>query len=122
MDRAREPRRVASPDEAVDRLAALHAAATGALRAALERYFAAGTPPDPAERARFRYPELRLTYRPSGPPPTIKRAYAKFQAPGVYAVTVTQPAFFRSYLLELLHPLVRDYDAAIEVGVSRQEI
>jgi AMP nucleosidase len=114
--------RVASPEEAVERLTDLHATATNALRDALERYFATGIAPDPAERARFRYPELRLTYQPEGPHPIIKRAYGKFQAPGVYATTVTQPAFFREYLLELLHPLVRDYRARIEVGVSPQEI
>jgi AMP nucleosidase len=114
--------RVSSPEEAVERLADLHAAATNALRDALDRYLASSVTPGAAERARFRYPELRLTYQPDGPPPTIRRAYAKFHAPGVYATTVTQPAFFREYLLELLHPLVRDYRAMIEVGVSRQEI
>ena len=87
--------RVASPEEAVERLTDLHATATNALRDALERYFATGIAPDPAERARFRYPELRLTYQPEWPHPIIKRAYGKFQAPGVYATTVTQPAFFR---------------------------
>lgn len=119
---ASEFQRVTGPEEAVERLAELHAAATNALRNALERYFATGVPPDPDERACFRYPELRLTYRPDGPPPTIKRAYAKFQAPGIYGTTITQPAFFREYLLDLLRPLVRDYRAMIEVGVSRQEI
>ena len=55
-------------------------------------------------------------------PPVKQRAYAKFQGPGVYATTVTQPAFFRTYLLEQLNYLVRDYGATIEVGVSDQEI
>jgi len=122
IDPAGEFERVTRPEEAVERLTDLHAGATNALRDALERYFATGIPPDPAERARFRYPELRLTYRPEGPRPVIKRAYAKFRGPGVYATTVTQPALFREYLLESLHPLVRDYHALIEVGLSHQEI
>jgi AMP nucleosidase len=111
-----------APEEAVDRLEALHASASNALRDALERYLATGSAPSPEERARFRYPELRLDYKPSGPLPAIKRAYAKFQGRGSYATTVTQPAFFRRYLLEQLHPLVADYGATIAVGVSRQEM
>jgi AMP nucleosidase len=111
-----------TPEEAVERLEALHAEASGALKAALERFFAHGIPPSPEERARFRYPELRLVYEPSGPMPVTKRAYAKFQGPGAYATTVTQPAHFRSYLLEQLGPLVEDYGATVTVGSSRQEM
>ena len=81
-----------SPEEAVDRLEALHKAATDALREALERFFATGAPPTAEERALFRYPELRVSYHPTGPQPVTKRAYAKFQGPGDYATTVTQPA------------------------------
>jgi AMP nucleosidase len=113
---------VASPEEAVERLGALHNEATTSLRDALERFFTDGVPPTPTDRVRFRYPELRVSYQPDGPIPTIKRAYAKFQGPGTYVTTVTQPHHFRAYLLEQLRPLVADYGATIEVGVSRQEI
>ncbi len=113
---------VSSPQAAVDRLILLHDTAIQAERDALERFFATGEGPSAQERARFRYPELRVTYRATGPLPRTQRAYAKFQGPGVYATTVTQPAAFRGYLLEQLNHLVRDYDAAIEVGVSDQEI
>src|SRR4051794_26496008 len=89
----------ASPEAAVERLERLHTAATGALREALERFLTKGTVPTAAERLRFRYPELRVTYRPMGPIPAIKRAYAKFEEPGTYATTVTHPAFFKDYLL-----------------------
>jgi AMP nucleosidase len=108
----------------VDRLEELHGAATTALRAALERLLAGGPPPDAAERRLFRYPELRLTHDPVGSegPPTTRRAWAKFQAPGTYAGTVTQPAFFRRYLLEQLRPLSEDFGALIEVGPGEQEI
>jgi AMP nucleosidase len=113
---------VASPEEAVERLEALHAAATDALRVALDRFLATGVPPTPEERLRFRYPELRLTYRPQGPMPAIKRAYAKFEEPGTYATTITHPAVFKDYLLEQLRPLVEDYGATLEVGLGAQEI
>jgi AMP nucleosidase len=111
-----------TPEKAVERLRLLHEAAIQAQRAALERFFATGIAPTPHERAAFRYPELRLTYTANGPPPRIQRAFAKFQGPGVYATTVTQPAAFRAYLLEQLNHLVRDYGASIEVGISGQEI
>ena len=76
----------------------------------------------PEVRARFRYPELRLTYQPDAVPPSNARAFAKFSEPGVYSTTVTQPEDFRSYLLEQLGPLVTEFGATIEVGVGAQEI
>jgi AMP nucleosidase len=112
-----------SPEEAVDRLEELHRSATAAMRAAMERTLGGGPPPSAGERAAFRYPELRLTYAPgrSGPPAT-RRAWAKFQSPGTYATTITQPGFFRAYLLEQLRPLAGEFGATIEVGPSTQEI
>jgi AMP nucleosidase len=113
---------VATPEEAVERLIHLHDSAVEAQRHALERFFTTGTSPTPLERSRFRYPELRVDYRAGALPPVKQRAYAKFQGPGVYATTVTQPAFFKNYLLEQLNYLVRDYGATLQVGVSDQEI
>jgi AMP nucleosidase len=111
-----------SPGESVARLESLHTAAVGALRAALIRFVRDGTPPTPHERMQFRYPELRLLWRPTGPLPFTRRAWAKFQTPGVYATTVTQPGAFRRYLLQQLEPLVTEYGATIAVSSSRQEI
>jgi AMP nucleosidase len=113
-----------SPEAAVNRLEALHGAACEALRAALGRFTGGGPPPSPVERAAFRYPELRVTWRFPGQAatPDRRRAWAKFQAPGCYATTVTQPAHFRPYLLDQLRPLVSEYAADIEVGPSTQEI
>ncbi len=54
--------------------------------------------------------------------PASTRAYAKVQAPGVYAVTVTQPAAFRNYLLDQLRPLMRDFNVQVEVGMSERNI
>jgi AMP nucleosidase len=114
--------RIATPAKAVDRLAQLYDEATSALRAAVERFLKEDEPPSAETRSLFRYPELRLTYAPSGPLQSNPRAYAKFGEPGVYATTVTQPAGFRAYLLEQLEPLVTEYGAVIEVGVGAQEI
>ncbi|KAB1078770.1 AMP nucleosidase [Methylobacterium soli] len=113
---------LSDPAVAVDRLAALHTGATRALQAALTRFLDGGPPPDPAERLQFRYPELRVTYRPVGPVPRISRATAKLQAGGTYATTVTQPDHFRDYLIDQLRSLVRDYGVSLEVGLSAQEI
>jgi len=111
-----------TPEQAVDRLEQLHAEACRALRNALARFTTSGIAPTPEERLRFCYPELRVDWRPSGTVRFTRRAWAKFQVPGLYATTVTQPAFFRRYLLEQLRPLVAEFDATIEVGVSEQEI
>ncbi|HCW94774.1 MAG TPA: AMP nucleosidase, partial [Pseudomonas sp.] len=112
----------ASAEAAVDQLAELHAQATTALNQALKRYISARTEPNAAERSLFRYPELRLTYQCHGEVPASTRAYAKVQAPGVYAVTVTQPAAFRNYLLDQLRPLMRDFNVQVEVGMSERNI
>jgi AMP nucleosidase len=113
---------VASPEEALDRLQELYEAAVAAIRKSLDAYLADRTIPTPEQRARFRYPELRVTYDPDRAPNLTRRGYAKFSAPGVYATTVTHPAEFRTYLLDQLTPLAADYGAVIEVGVSDQEI
>ncbi|UMY15980.1 AMP nucleosidase [Methylobacterium organophilum] len=122
IDELRPMEAIADAETAVDRLETLFDGATRSLCAALERYLQGGPPPDAAERLRFRYPELRLTYHPDKPMPRLNRATAKLQAPGIYATTVTQPAHFRGYLLEQLKPLLHDYEASLEVGLSAQEI
>jgi AMP nucleosidase len=114
--------RVQTPSEAVDRLTQLYDEATQALRGAVERFLKEDEPPSAATRSLFRYPELRLTYKPNGAAPPNSRAYAKFSEPGVYTTTITQPHEFRAYLLEQLEPLASEYGALIEVGVGGQEI
>ena len=111
-----------TPETAVDALIALHLESTKALKTCLDRYFATQEPPTPSERRLFCYPELIVHYEAQGVQPSIPRAYAKFQGPGTYITTVTQPAHFRRYLEEQLRYLVRDYGASIEVARSEQEI
>jgi AMP nucleosidase len=111
-----------TPAAAVDQLITLHTAATAALRKCLDLYFAKRIPPTTDQKKMFCYPELRVTYVAAGLQPSIARAYAKFQGPGTYATTITQPAHFRRYLITQLTHLVDDYDATIEVGISMQQI
>jgi AMP nucleosidase len=113
-----------TPDAVVDALERIYAEAVGRLRAALDRYLTTGQTPDPAERVgrAFSYPELRLTYRPDGVVSRPHRAFALLRHAGVYSVTVTRPALFRSYLREQLHLLMRDFPVTVEVTRSDVEI
>ena len=116
--------RAESPADAVDRLCARYEASVSRLREALDRYARTGEGPalDAVSSGAFAYPELRVIYRPSGPVPPISRSFGKFSAPGVYAVSITRPDFFRDYLIEQLEPLVEIYGAEIEVATSALEI
>jgi AMP nucleosidase len=122
MGQVPNAQRQLAPEAAVDRLEAIYAASCAALSRALDRYLATSMPPTREERAAFRYPLLRVTCRHIGAAGRTRRAFAKFQQPGVYETTVTHPRHFRSYLLEQLVPLVTEYDAEIEVGISSREI
>src|SRR5436305_11372634 len=102
---------MATPAAAVDRLVELYAEATSALREAVERFLTDGVTPPQDIRAKFRYPQLRVTYEPDGVPPSNQRAFAKFTEAGIYTTTVTQPAAFRGYLLDQLQPLVGEFGA-----------
>lgn len=111
-----------TPEAAVDRLEELYDRASTALVRALDRYLETCEPPTEKERAAFRYPLLRVIYYGMDPAPRTRRAYAKFQRPGVYETTITHPRYFRNYLLEQLRLLVGEYGAEIEVSASTQEI
>ncbi len=108
----------------VTRLEDEYAASVEALRAALKTFLAGGPPPSPETRAAgaFVYPELRLTWPPGHGYPRLSRAYARLSAPGRYAVTVTRPGLYRDYLTEQIALLMQDFDVAIEVGRSTQEM
>ena len=111
-----------TPEAAVERLIDLYRQSTTRLKDCLERYFDTREPPTSEERRGFTYPELRVEYRSGDVQPRIARAYAKFQGPGTYATTVTNPEHFSRYLIEQLRYLVKDYGAAITVQDSDQEI
>src|SRR5882724_6470120 len=122
MGKTPNDKQMLTPQAAVDHLEAIYAGSCAALGRALDRYLATRKPPTPKDRAAFRYPLLRVVCRHVGEAARTRRAYAKFQRPGVYATTVTHPRHFRRYLLEQLGPLVAEYAAEIAVEVSSQEI
>ena len=122
MGKTPNDKQTLAPEAAVDRLEAIYAGSCAALGRALDRYLATRKPPTPKDRAAFRYPLLRVVCRQVGAAARTRRAFAKFQRPGVYAITITHAHHFRRYLLEQLEPLVAEYDAEITVEVSGQEI
>ncbi len=122
MPRQTQAKRL-SPAAACDRLEELYAKATSELTRAVDKFLVSRKPPTPETRALFRYPLLRVIHHTQEQPPAaFGRAWAKLQRPGVYETTITHPGPFRSYLLEQLEPLIADYGALLEVGVSTQEI
>ena len=80
-----------TPAAAVDRLEAIYAGSCAALVRALDRYLATRKAPTAKDRTAFRYPLLRVECRHVGAAARTRRAFAKFQRPGVYATTVTHP-------------------------------
>ena len=109
-----------TPQEVCDALIAHYDASMSSLAGALKRFVGDGVAPTPQERrsGAFTYPELRVTYDPDAPPPQISRSFGKLAEPGVYASSITKPAFFRDYLLGQLSLLQEHYDVAFEVGPS----
>ncbi len=112
------------PSDIVDALEALYSEAAEALTSALKAYLTSGATPNPTDRKSglFCYPELVVHYNPDGPPPPISRAFGKMSEAGTYTTTITQPNFFRRYLIEQLTPLMADYEIEIEVRKSNSEI
>ncbi len=112
------------PETVIEALEALYSQAVDALSNALNTFLHDGTPPDPRLRdeGAFCYPQLRIVYDPEGPPPPISRAFGKFSEAGIYITTITRPEFFRDYLMEVLTPLMRDYDVDVFVERSASEI
>lgn len=109
-------------EAAIGQLETLYQSALLELRNALINYVQNKIPPSAELRAKFRYPKITLHYNPDGPPPVISRAFAKFNATGVYTTTLTHPMEFAPYLREQLIPLLNEYGATIEIGISDQEI
>jgi AMP nucleosidase len=108
----------------VEQLEALYQQSVSRLRAALNHYVHTGERPDPISRANgaFVYPQIRLSHDGLHDPGPLGRAYGRLSAPGSYAISVTQPALFGSYLAEQIDMLVDDYGVQVEVGPSGQEI
>lgn len=110
------------PEEAVAALVDLHQASVTALREALASYFENRQPPAALARQKFYYPSLLIEGGNFNQPSRSSRAFARLEGPGPYQTTITQPAYFRGYLLEQLHALKNDYGIRMRVALSAQEI
>ena len=112
----------------VDRLQELYEGSVHNLKASLKAYLETGARPALEDRLRglFAYPQIQVQYYPEPGQPLQAsrgaRAYGRLSESGLYAVSVTRPAFFRDYLIEQLGHLVRDYKVEVTVGPSEQEI
>src|SRR5690606_23171021 len=102
----------------------LYCASVDRLQAALTRYLADGTPPDPQSRqdGSFAYPEIRLKYRGGIDRPAPPRSFGRLVDPGEYRISVTKPAMFADYLTEQLTLLMEDYEVLVMAHPGRQEI
>ena len=113
-----------TPEQAVEQLQAQYEKSVNALRAAIRQFI--DTHDLPTSQARenglFVYPQLSVSWSGNAHKAQKTRAFGRFTHPGCYTTTITQPALFRSYLLEQLTLLHEDYDAHIEVGLSQHEI
>ena len=113
-----------STDAILSDIARVHDDAVACLKADIIAFAADGTLPPASRRTdgSWCYPELRIGYEGREYHPEISRAFGRLSHGGVYATTVTRPRLFGDYLAEQLELLTDDYDIAIEVGRSRQEI
>lgn len=108
----------------VGQLDAIYQQSVSRLRAALTHYIRTGERPDPAMRGNgaFAYPEIRMHYDGMRDPGPLGRAYGRLQAAGSYAIAVTQPELFASYLAQQIDLLVDDFGVTVEAAVSGTEI
>lgn len=111
---------VATAAEALRALIAEYDRSADALRAAFDAYIATGQLPP--GRGSFPYPALRVDYDPEGAVPVVPAAFAKFEAPGRYEISITRPRLFEAYLLEQLELLLARYPVSLAVGPSSEDI
>jgi AMP nucleosidase len=115
---------MASPDAIIAELTRLYEGAIATLRSDIAAFARDGTAPPPTRRDEraWCYPELRLHYAGRENRPEVARAFGRLSHGGSYACTVTRPDLFAAYLAEQLNLLTTDYEVAIEVAPSTQEI
>ncbi|SCW46576.1 AMP nucleosidase [Sphingobium faniae] len=109
---------------AVTQLDTIYRKSIEELREAMRAYASSGgvSPADSASKARFCYPELRITHGSDSDAPPPGRSFARLSKPGRYVTTITRPAMFADYLAEQIDLLVRDYGVEVDIGVSDQQI
>ncbi len=94
------------------------------LRADILHFAETGQPPLAEKRkdGTYCYPELIVHFSGEGERGDTTRAFGRLQEPGIYATTITRPSLFRDYLAEQLKIITADYDVALEVRRSTQEM
>ncbi len=106
--------RFSDPTAAVDRLCALYETAT---RFLCDAFSARAAGPQPSERYRACYPEIRIKTL-SHAKVDSRLAYGHVAHPGEYSATVTRPDLFRNYLEQQIGLLIGNHDVPVTIGVS----
>ena len=109
----------ATPDQALDRIAAIYDASVATLH---ERFAAlrAGATPAPAHEAVYPYLGIIVDEAPADAPPGAHHGVVL--EPGAYGTTLTRPDLFRAYWDEQMVSLLTHHRARILVGRSRRRI
>ncbi|WP_395395341.1 AMP nucleosidase [Novosphingobium sp. BL-8A] len=111
-------------ENAIAELVRVYETAVTTLKADIAAFVENGTLP-PADRRDTRawsYPELRITYSGVERGSFYSRSFGRLNDAGTYVTTITRPRLFADYLQEQLGLLHEDYEIAIEVSRSTQEI
>jgi AMP nucleosidase len=74
------------------------------------------------EDGSYAYPQITLHYSGTSNPSDRSRAFGRLETAGTYTTTITRPDLFADYLAEQLDLIAQEYDIAITVTRSRQEI
>lgn len=101
-------------EAAVDRLIEIYARNTAFLRTSFEAVVQGAVPEG---RIRAYYPLIRVSTDTHGRADS-RLSYGQFSGPGIYETTVSRPELFRTYLVDQLSVIIRNYDAPIEIGES----
>src|SRR5690606_24092235 len=111
--------RFSDADAAVEQLLTIYARNTAFIRDAFRAY-SAGRLSD-GQRVRACYPAIRIRVD-SYPEVDSRLSYGHLVEPGMYMITVTQPALFRDYLREQVGLLMRNHRVPVEIGESDMPI
>jgi AMP nucleosidase len=108
-----------NPVDAVDRLCEIYADGQNLLREHFDRFAA----DDPGlDKADARYPCIWFEVDVIRPRAAGGLSYGAISESGAYATTITNPALFRSYLVEQLQLLIDNHERPIWVGISNRQI
>ena len=112
-----------SATEAVDALQSIYDEETARLREAFYAHMrrAGQRSGAPAGKVRGFYPFVRVSTQTYADVDS-RLAYGHVTRPGTHETTITQPALYRSYLLEQIGALIANHEVPVEVGLSTTPI